>query len=140
MPYRAATVRARFRAQFDVCLSPSPPSERRATSVPALPSGGRHRYRRGMLHFVRRHAQSKFVKVVLGIIILVFVLWGVEAVVSGGNPLTTVAIVDGKPISQIEIARAERSMAEAYREAYKGNFTPEVRKALNLRQRALDGL
>ncbi|HEY8516942.1 MAG TPA: SurA N-terminal domain-containing protein [Candidatus Binatia bacterium] len=93
-----------------------------------------------MLHFVRRHAQSKFVKVVLGIIILVFVLWGVEAVVSGGNPLTTVAIVDGKPISQIEIARAERSMAEAYREAYKGNFTPEVRKALNLRQRALDGL
>ncbi|MEW6270843.1 MAG: SurA N-terminal domain-containing protein [Thermodesulfobacteriota bacterium] len=93
-----------------------------------------------MLHFVRRHAQSKFVKVVLGIIIAVFVLWGVEAVVSGGNPLTTVATVDGRPIEQIEIQRAELNMAEAYREAYKGNFTPEMRQALNLRQRALDGL
>lgn len=93
-----------------------------------------------MLHFVRRHAQSKFVKVVLGIIIAVFVLWGVEAVVSGGNPLTTIATVDGRPIEQISIQRAELNLTDMYRNAYRGSFTPEVRRALNLRQRALDGL
>lgn len=93
-----------------------------------------------MLHFVRRHAQSTFVKVILGIVIAVFVLWGVEAVVSGGNPLTTIATVDGRPIEQISIQRAELNLTDMYRNAYRDSFTPEVRQALNLRQRALDGL
>jgi peptidyl-prolyl cis-trans isomerase D len=93
-----------------------------------------------MLHFLRRHSQSRVIQVVFFLIIAVFVLWGVEAVVSGGSPLTTVATVDGRPIEQIEVQRAELNLTQAYREAYKGNLTPEVKKALNLRQRALDGL
>jgi len=93
-----------------------------------------------MLHFVRRHAQSKFVKVILGMIIAVFVLWGVQAVVSGGNPLTTVATVDDRPIEQIWIQRTEYNLNEMYRNAYRESFTPEVKQALNLRQRALDSM
>lgn len=93
-----------------------------------------------MLHFLRRHSQSKLIQGIFFVIIAVFVLWGVEAVVSGGNALTTVATVDGRPIEQIEIQRAERNLAEAYRNAYKENFSPELRQALNLRQRALNGL
>lgn len=97
-------------------------------------------YRAGMLHFLRRHSQSRVIQVIFFIIIAVFVLWGVEAVVSGGSPLTTIATVDGQPIEQIQIQRAELNLTQAYREAYKTAMTPEVKKALNLRQRALDGL
>lgn len=93
-----------------------------------------------MLHFLRRHSQSRVIQAVFFMIIAVFVLWGVEAVVSGGSPLTTIATVDGRPIEQIAIQRAELNLSQAYREAYRGNMTPEVKKALNLRQRALDGL
>ncbi|MBM4242559.1 MAG: hypothetical protein FJ148_01935 [Deltaproteobacteria bacterium] len=93
-----------------------------------------------MLHFLRRHSQSRVIQVIFFLIIAVFVLWGVEAVVSGGSPLTTIATVDGQPIEQISIQRAEMNLAQAYRDAYKGQFTPEMQKAMNLRQRALDGL
>lgn len=93
-----------------------------------------------MLHFLRRHSQSRVIQVIFSLIIAVFVLWGVGAVVNEGSPLTTIASVDGKPIEQLSIQRAEMNLAQAYREAYKGQFTPEMRKAMNLRQRALDGL
>jgi peptidyl-prolyl cis-trans isomerase D len=93
-----------------------------------------------MLHFLRRHSQSRAIQVIFFLIIAVFVLWGVGAVVNGGSPLTTVATVDGKPIEQLSVQRAEINLTQAYRDAYKGNMTPELKKALNLRQRALDGL
>ena len=93
-----------------------------------------------MLHFLRRHSKSRVIQVIFFLIISVFVLWGVEAVVSGGSTLTTVATVDGQPIEQISVQRAEMNLAQAYRDAYKGQFTPEMRQAMNLRQRALDGL
>jgi peptidyl-prolyl cis-trans isomerase D len=97
-------------------------------------------YRARMLHFLRRHSQSRVIQVIFIMIIAVFMLWGVGAVVNGGSPLTTVATVDGRPIEQIAVQRAELNLTQAYREAYKGNMSPEVRKALNIRQRALDGL
>ena len=97
-------------------------------------------YRGRMLHFLRRHSKSRVIQVIFFLIISVFVLWGVEAVVSGGSTLTTVATVDGQPIEQISVQRAEMNLAQAYRDAYKGQFTPEMRQAMNLRQRALDGL
>lgn len=93
-----------------------------------------------MLHFLRRHSQSRVIQIIFFIIIAVFVLWGVGAVVNGGSPLTTVATVDGRPIEQIAVQRAEMNLTQAYRDAYKGNMSPELKKALNLRQRALDGL
>jgi peptidyl-prolyl cis-trans isomerase D len=93
-----------------------------------------------MLHFLRRHSQSRVIQVIFFIIIAVFVLWGVGAVVNGGNPLTTVATVDGRPVEQIAVQRAEMNLTQAYRDAYKGQMSPELMKALNLRQRALDGL
>lgn len=101
---------------------------------------GAAHYGRRMLHFLRRHSQSRVIQVIFSLIIAVFVLWGVGAVVNEGSPLTTIASVDGKPIEQLSIQRAEMNLAQAYREAYKGQFTPEMRKAMNLRQRALDGL
>jgi peptidyl-prolyl cis-trans isomerase D len=78
--------------------------------------------------------------VIFLMIIAVFVLWGVEAVVRGGNALTTLASVGDHTIEPIDVQRAELNLREAYRNAYQGRFTPEMQKSLNLRQRALDGL
>ena len=57
-----------------------------------------HSYPLPMLHIVRQHAQSLGIKIILGIIVAVFVLWGVEGVVSGVNSQATVAVIDGAPI------------------------------------------
>lgn len=73
-------------------------------------------------------------------IIGVFVLWGVGSVVGDSSQLNAVATVDGAPIAQLEVQRAEYNLLQSYRNAYKDKFTPEMRQALNLRQRALDGL
>jgi len=136
MPYVAATAAKRICHPARVGGAQiGPPDALRGVAF-----RGAATYRAGMLHFLRRHSQSKVIQVIFFLIIAVFVLWGVEAVVSGGSPLTTVATVDGRPIEQIAIQRAELNLTQAYREAYRGNMTPEMRQALNLRQRALDGL
>jgi len=93
-----------------------------------------------MLHFLRQHKSSKLVWIGLAAIIGVFVLWGVGSVVNGANQINTIATIDGEPIEVLQVQRAERNLAEAYRDAYKERFTPELRKQLNLRQRALDQL
>jgi peptidyl-prolyl cis-trans isomerase D len=93
-----------------------------------------------MLHFLRRHSQSKVIQVIFLSIIAVFVLWGVGGIVNSQNHLTTLAEVDGHRIEPVDFQRAFRGLREAYREAYKGRFTPELEKSLGLRQRALDGL
>jgi len=93
-----------------------------------------------MLHFLRRHSQSKVIQVIFLAIIAVFVLWGVGGIVNSQNHLTTLAQVDGHRIEQVDFQRAYRSLREAYREAYKGRFSPELEKSMGLRQRALDGL
>ncbi len=93
-----------------------------------------------MLHFLRQHSRSKAIKVIFVMIIAVFVLWGVGAVVGGSSQINEVATVDDHPISQVQIQRAEYNLLQAYRDAYKERFTPEVRAGLNLRQKALDVL
>jgi len=92
-----------------------------------------------MLHVLRRHKNSKVVWGGLTLIIGVFTFWGIGVGISG-QTVTTVATVDGRPIDQMELQRAEHNMLEAYRNALKDQFTPEMRKNLNVRQRALDAL
>jgi peptidyl-prolyl cis-trans isomerase D len=92
-----------------------------------------------MLHFLRRNKNSKLVWAGLAIIIGVFTFWGIGVGVSG-ETVSTIATVDGRPIEQIQVQRAERNLHEAYREALKEQFTPEMRERLNIRQRAIDSL
>lgn len=92
-----------------------------------------------MLHVLRRHKNSKVVWIGLTLIIGVFTFWGIGVSVTG-ETVTTIATVDGRPIEQVELQRAERNLTEAYRNALKDQFTPEMRKNLNVRQRALDSL
>jgi peptidyl-prolyl cis-trans isomerase D len=93
-----------------------------------------------MLHIVRKHAQSWVTKGILAIIVFVFVFWGVEAVVSGVNPQTTAAVVDGAPIETIALARAEFNLRRAYEQQFGDQMTPELLEGLGLQDRALEGL
>jgi len=92
-----------------------------------------------MLHVVRRNKNSVLIWAILGVVVFVFVFWGVEAVVTG-PAVTAVATVGDTAIEPLEVQRAERNLVQAYRNAYKDQLTPEVRKSLNLRQQALEGL
>ncbi len=92
-----------------------------------------------MLHVVRRNKNSIVIWAILGVVVFVFVFWGVEAVVSGPG-VNAVASVGDTMIEPLEVQRAEFNLVQAYRNAYQDQFTPEVRQSLNLRQRALDGL
>jgi len=93
-----------------------------------------------MLHVLRAHKNSKLVWGTLALIIGVFSFWGVGVGIDAGQPVSEVATVNGRPVSQIQLLRAENNLVQTYRDALKGQFTPELRKGLNLRQRALDSL
>lgn len=93
-----------------------------------------------MLHVLRAHKNSKVVWAALTMIIGVFTFWGIGVGIDAGQQVNDVASVNGRPVSQIQLLRAENNLVQTYRNALKGQFTPELRKGLNLRQRALDSL
>lgn len=99
-----------------------------------------HSYPPCMLHIVRQHAQSLGIKIILGIIVAVFVFWGVEGVVSGVNSQATVAVIDGAPIEINTVARAEFNLRQAYERNFGDQLTPEIMTQLDLPARALEGL
>ena len=92
-----------------------------------------------MLHIVREHKSSWVIWIILGVICFVFVFFGVEAVVSGPG-VNTVAVVGETSIEPIEVLRAEFNLVQFYRNAYKDQFTQEVRESMKLRDQALNGL
>ena len=93
-----------------------------------------------MLHIVRQHAQSLGIKIILGIIVAVFVFWGIEGVVSGVNSQATVAVIDGAPIEINTLSRAEFNLRQAYEKNFGDQLTPEILVQLDLPSRALEGL
>ena len=76
--------------------------------------------------------------IVIGAVSIPFVLFGIEGLT--GSELAAVATVDDEFIEPLEVRRAEYNLVQFYRNAYKDQFTPEVRKSMNLREQALDGL
>ncbi len=89
-----------------------------------------------MLDGIRSNAQSFWVKVAFGIIIVVFVFWGIG---SYSGPKGLVASVNGKNITELEFQRAYMAMEENVRRSMP-NATPEMLEGLNLEQRVLQGL
>ena len=93
-----------------------------------------------MLDFMRRRAQSPWIKVVFVIIVLVFIFWGFGSSFRDSSPIEGIAAVDGEVISQREFQRAYENIKTMYRDAYKDRFTPDLIQALNLKQQTLDQL
>ncbi len=92
-----------------------------------------------MLDFMRSRVQSVWTKILFSIIVLVFVFWGVESF-NDEAPVQTVATVNEDPISLKEFQHAYRNAESHYQQVYKGRFTPELVRQLNLRQQTLDQL
>ncbi len=89
-----------------------------------------------MLDGIRANAQSWGVKLAFGIIIVVFVFWGIG---SYTGPKGLVASVNGKNITEVEFQRAYAMMEDNLRRSIP-NLTPEMLKSFQLEQRVLQTL
>jgi peptidyl-prolyl cis-trans isomerase D len=91
-----------------------------------------------MLDFMRRHATSWMIKTALGAVVVVFIFWGIWSPNSGrqrelvkiGNYIITVA----------EARNYYQNLRERYQAVYGEQFTDEMAKKLNLKERAVKDL
>ncbi len=91
-----------------------------------------------MLDLIRNNTQSLGVKIAFGIIILVFVFWGLGSVQSMNNP-TTVATVNGQAITVMDFERAYQQARENIRQQ-NPQLTPEQIKEMQIPQQVLQQL
>jgi peptidyl-prolyl cis-trans isomerase D len=91
-----------------------------------------------MLELMRKHARNWLMKVLLGIIIIVFVFYFGS---TGGRDKTdAIAMIDGKPVSHVDFQKEYQNLADFYRQRYGGALTDDMIKGLNLKQQAFDNL
>jgi peptidyl-prolyl cis-trans isomerase D len=96
-----------------------------------------------MLNIIRKNADSWMVKAVLWMIVFAFVAtifysWGMGGA-SGGRG-GVVATVDGSNIHYGEYDQSYNNLVDFYREQYKGQFSEDLVKTLDLKTTALDAL
>ncbi|MGH7898832.1 MAG: SurA N-terminal domain-containing protein, partial [Candidatus Binatia bacterium] len=89
-----------------------------------------------MLNYMRRHARGTTIKILFWIIIIVFVLWGVGSFTD--DDTLYAASVNGETISPRQVRRTAQQLERFYRELYRDNLTPEMVKALDFKNRALE--
>lgn len=91
-----------------------------------------------MLSLMRKHAGSWLIKLVLGAIVVVFVLWGVGSWTSQRSG--RVATVNGKTITNEEYRIAYKRLIDQVRQSFGNSANEELIKSLQLEQKALDQL
>ncbi len=93
-----------------------------------------------MLQSIRNNTQSLFAKILVGVIVLVFALWGVDAIVGGFNGEKPAATVNGEDIAEISLQRAiELKKRELYSRFGEG-FDPSMIDDGLIRSAALEEL
>ena len=90
-----------------------------------------------MLELIRAHAQSWGVKIAFGVIILVFVFWGVGSMNNSSSG--ALATVNKKPITLQEFGREYERQVEALRGRYPG-ITAEDMKQMGLKRQVLQAM
>ncbi len=91
-----------------------------------------------MLDLMRKNAGSWIIKGLLGIIVVVFVFWGVGSFrAQRGN---RVALVNGEVITGHEYQEAYNSLVEQVRAQFGKSLDENMLKALDLKKKALDRL
>lgn len=91
-----------------------------------------------LLSMMRKHAKSWLIKVLIGIIALVFVFYfGYSFTAKKG---LKVAYVNGEIISRMEYQKTYWDLLEALRRQYKDVWNDNLIKVFNLKNRALDNL
>ncbi len=91
-----------------------------------------------MLDLMRKHARNWLMKIILGIIIVVFVFY--FGSMGGRQRAERIALIDGKPIVQADFQREYLNLLDLYRQRLGPGLTEEMLKKLNLKQQALDNL
>lgn len=84
-----------------------------------------------MLEIIRSNAQSWGVKLAFGLIIVVFVFWGVGSFTGGES--SVVVMVNDQPITAQEFDKRLRLMVDNLQRQIP-NFDPEMLKSLNIKQ------
>ncbi len=92
-----------------------------------------------MLDFIRRRTRSIGVKILFGIIALVFIFWGVGGQ-NEDQAIDAVATVDDHPISARDFQRAYENVQATYRSIYKEDWNSELVQTLNLKDQTLQQL
>ncbi len=88
-----------------------------------------------MLNAMRKHAYSWGIRIILGLIVVVFAFWGVGS--GFFNQVHPVATVDGDKILADEVQRQAEVMRRTFTNMY-GSEATELLKHINLREQALD--
>jgi len=91
-----------------------------------------------MLSLMRKHAGSWLIKVVLGVIVVVFVFWGVGSY--RAEKRNRVAVVNGATISLETYHSVYNQLMEQYRKQFGNVLDDKLLKALDLKRQALDQL
>ncbi|MEW6335542.1 MAG: SurA N-terminal domain-containing protein [Thermodesulfobacteriota bacterium] len=91
-----------------------------------------------MLNLMRKHARNWLMKVILGIIIIVFVFY--FGTMGDRQRAERIAMIDGKPIVYADFQREYQNLLDVYRQRFGQGLNDEMIKSLNLKQQALDNL
>lgn len=91
-----------------------------------------------MLNLMRKHARNWLMKLILGIIIIVFVFY--FGSMGDRQRAERIAMIDGKPIVHADFLREYQTLIDVYRQRFGQGLTDEMIKSLNLKQQALDNL
>jgi len=87
---------------------------------------------------VRKHSKSFMIKVMIGLIAVVFIFWGVSAI--RGKPGSKIAYVNGDLITGLEYEAVYREMLKSLQQQYKEYWNENLIKAFQIKQRALESL
>lgn len=90
-----------------------------------------------MLQLMRKHAKSWLIRIILGLIAIVFVFWGVGSYNSDRNERAVE--VNGQVITMTEYRQELNRLNDEARRQF-GNQFNKIAPLLNLKHRALDGL
>ncbi len=87
---------------------------------------------------MRKHATSWLIKIILGAIVIVFVLWGVGSWTSQRSSM--VATVNGEMITADDYRVTYKRLIEQVRQSFGNNLNDELIKTLQLEKQALNQL
>ncbi|HUV59000.1 MAG TPA: SurA N-terminal domain-containing protein [Desulfatiglandales bacterium] len=87
---------------------------------------------------MRKHTKGILVKVMVGLIAVVFIFWGVYAIRE--KPGSKIAYVNGDLITGMEYEAKYREMLDALQKQYKEYWNDTLIKAFQIKQRALNSL
>ncbi len=91
-----------------------------------------------MLELMRKHARNWLVKILLGMVIIVFIFY--FGSYSWRQQSEAIAIIDGKAIPHVEFQKKYQNLIETYRQRLGGALTDDILKSLNLKQQAYDSI